>query len=130
MLRVSDVIKVDYERKRIRKEIYNRIYEQFTRKVKLSTEMGYKHTMLTVPSVVFGFPPFDREIAAQYLARQFKNGGFEVSIIDLYTIYVSWNINMKKPKKREVSEEEPEEDIDLPNFMNLKKAAAKYKKSA
>lgn len=129
MLRVEDVLKVDYERKRIRKEIYKRIYEQFTRKVKLSTEMGYKHTMLMVPSVVFGFPPFDRHMATQFMARQFINGGFEVHFVDDFTLYVCWNI--KKQNKTRAPEPPPEtEDIEFPTFVNLKKAASKYRKSA
>ena len=131
MLRVNDVVKVDYERKRIRKEIYQRIYEQFCRKIKTSTEMGYKCAMLTVPSVVFGYPTFDRQVAAHYLCRQFMNGGFEARMADAYTIYVSWNIQ-KRSKKYAPKQKEPEqeEDFEMPTLMNLKKAAAKYKNSA
>lgn len=132
MLRVNDVIKVDYERKRIRKEIYKRIYEQFCRKVRQSTEMGYKHTLLTVPSFVFGYPTFDRDIATEYLRRQFENGGFEASYVEPYSIYVSWNI--QKNRAREKPQEEAaaieEDEIDFPSFMNLKKAANKYRKGA
>jgi hypothetical protein len=129
MLRVEDVLKVDYERKRIRKEIYKRIYEQFTRKVKLSTEMGYKHTMLVVPSLVFGFPPFDRHLAGQFMARQFRNGGFEVHFVDDFTLYVCWNIKKQK-KQNEPPPESEIEDVEFPTFVNLKKAVAKYRKSA
>lgn len=128
MLRVSDVQKVDYERKRIRKEIYQKIYEQFCRKIKLSTEMGYKCALLTVPSVVFGYPPFDRAVAAEYLRRQFKNGGFESTLADTYSIYVAWNIQKKHSKKVVYSEPEEEDDFEMPTLVNLKKAAAKYKR--
>ena len=129
MLRVRDVQKVDYERKRIRKEIYQKIYEQFCRKIKLSTEMGYKCAILTVPSTVFGYPTFDRAVAAEYLRRQFSNGGFETSIVDTYSMYIAWNIQ-KRSKKMEVKKPEPEQEdeCDMPTLINLKKAAAKYKR--
>ncbi|QIG59880.1 hypothetical protein [Dishui Lake phycodnavirus 4] len=135
MLRISDVVKVDYERKRIRKEIYTRIYEQFCRKIKQSTEMGYKHTILTVPSYVFGYPTFDRYMAVDYLFRQFSLGGFDVHIIDPYSIYVSWLVQKKKSVPDRETETEPkpssEPDIleDFPTLINLKKAADKYRKN-
>lgn len=132
MLRISDVVKVDYERKRIRKEIYKRIYEQFCRKIKQSTEMGYKHTILTVPSFVFGFPTFDRFMAVDYLCRQFSLGGFDAHVIEPYSIYVCWVVD-KKSKKAKVDEPVPEhhqvEEIEFPTLMNLKKAADKYRKN-
>lgn len=131
MLRVEDVLKVDYERKRIRKEIYKRIYEQFTRKVKLSTEMGYKHTLLMVPSIVFGFPPFDRHLATEFMARQFSNGGFDVHFVNEFTLYICWNVKKQKKKQGQTPNALPEaEDVEFPTFVNLKKAAAKYRKSA
>ena len=129
MLRVSDVQKVDYERKRIRKEIYKKIYEQFCRKIKLSTEMGYKCSILTVPSTVFGYPTFDRAVAAEYIRRQFSNGGFETRLVDTYSMYVAWNIQKRSKKLQDKNPEpEAEEDYEMPTLMNLKKAAAKYKR--
>jgi|14_taG_2_1085336.scaffolds.fasta_scaffold12349_2 hypothetical protein len=131
MLRVNDVQKVDYDRKRIRKEIYQKIYEQFCRKIKLSTEMGYKCTILTVPSTVFGYPTFDRQVAAHYLCRQFHNGGFETRIVDTYSMYVAWNIQKRSKKYKPPEKENTEQDDDeyeMPTLMNLKKAAAKYKR--
>lgn len=129
MLKIDDVIKVDYERKRIRKETYKKIYEQFCRKIKQSTEMGYKHTLLTVPSFVFGFPPFDRNMAVVYLKRQIELGGFEVHYIEPYSMYVFWNVR-SLPKQQKVKETDDGYDIEFPTLMNLKKAANKYRKSA
>jgi len=128
MLRISDVVKVDYERKRIRKEIYRRIYDQFCKKIKQSTEMGYKHTILTVPPYVFGFPTFDRFMAVDYLCRQFSLGGFEARVIDPYSIYVCWVSNKAKPE-HEVVPPVVEEIIEFPTLMNLKKTADKYRKN-
>ena len=125
MLSINDVTKIDEKRKHIKKEIYKKIYEQFSRKIKKSVELGNKQIFLTIPAFLVGFPVFDRAVAAQYIARQFKNGGFNVSIVGEYEIYVNWII--EKPKK-----DKPRQDIvdesEFPDLMNLKKMANKYRK--
>jgi hypothetical protein len=125
MLSINDVTKIDEKRKHIKKEIYKKIYEQFSRKIKKSVELGNKQIFLTIPAFLVGFPVFDRAVAAQYIARQFKNGGFNVSIVGEYEIYINWII--EKPKK-----DRPRQDIvdesEFPDLMNLKKMANKYRK--
>ena len=125
MLRINDVFKIDERRKQIRKDIYRKIYEQFSGKIKQSVELGHKQLFLTVPLFLIGYPSFDRSAAARYVARQFALGGFTVQLVTDYDIYVTWI----KPKKKEKVEEEVEEG-DFPNLMNLKKIANKYRRSA
>ena len=125
MISINDVNKIDEKRKQIKKEIYKKIYEQFSRKIKQSVELGNKQIFLTVPAFLVGYPVFDRSAAAQYVARQFRLGGFNVSIVGEYEIYVNWII--EKPKK-----DKPRQDIvdesEFPDLMNLKKMANKYRK--
>ena len=125
MLSINDVTRIDEKRKQIKKEIYKRIYEQFSRKIKQCVELGHKQVFLTVPTFVVGCPTFDRSAAARYVARQFKLGGFDVRLISDYDIYVSWVVP-KKIKDKNNETEEP----DFPDLMNLKKMANKYRRSA
>ena len=125
MISINDVTKIDEKRKQIKKEIYTRIYEQFSRKIKQSVELGHKQVFLTVPTFVVGYPTFDRSAAARYIMRQLKLGGFDVRLISEYDIYVSWVVP-KKTKDKSVESEEP----DFPDLMNLKKMADKYRRSA
>jgi hypothetical protein len=125
MISINDVTKIDEKRKQIKKEIYKRIYEQFSRKIKQCVELGHKQVFLTVPTFVIGCPTFDRSAAARYVARQFKLGGFDVRLISDYDIYVSWVIPKKSKEVRE-EHEEPE----FPDLINLKKMADKYRRSA
>ena len=125
MISINDVTKIDERRKQIRKEIYTKIYEQFSRKVKQCVELGHKQVFLTVPAFVVGFPTFDRYAAALYLARQFKLGGFIVNHVGEYDIYVSWAVPKKKKDKTTHTDE-----ADFPNLMNLKKMANKYRGGA
>jgi hypothetical protein len=124
MISINDVTKIDEKRKQIRKEIYTRVYEQFSRKIKQCVELGHKQVFLTVPSYLVGYPVFDRNAAARYVARQFTLGGFQVQIIGDYDVYVTWQIPKKKKEKEKVV------DDDFPNLMNLKKMANKYRRSA
>jgi|TARA_B110000977_G_scaffold201197_1_gene294689 hypothetical protein len=122
MININDIIEIDEKKKRIKKEIYTKIYDQFSSKIKQCVELGHKQVFLTVPVILIGYPVFDRNAAARYLTRQFELGGFIVQLVADYDIYVSWNISKKK-REREVENE----DIEFPNLMNLKKMANKYR---
>lgn len=126
MLSIDDVTKIDEKRKQIKKEIYKKIYEQFSSKIKQSVELGHKQIFLTVPTILIGYPVFDRAQAARYITRQFALGGFTTRLISDYDIYVSWVVPKKKREKREQEQEEG----DFPNLMNLKKIANQYRRSA
>lgn len=127
MLSIDDVVRIDDKRKQLRKDIYRKIYEQFSSKIKQSVELGHKQLFLTVPAFLIGYPVFDRSAAARYVARQFALGGFTVQLVSDYDIYVTW---VKPKKKKEKVEREKEEEGDFPNLMNLKKIANKYRRSA
>ena len=122
MININDIIEIDEKKKRIKKEIYTKIYDQFSSKIKQCVELGHKQVFLTVPVILIGYPVFDRNAAARYLTRQFELGGFIVQLVADYDIYVSWNISKKK-REREIENE----DIEFPNLMNLKKMANKYR---
>ena len=126
MISINDVTKIDEKRKQIRKEIYTKIYEQFSSKIKQSVEYGHKQIFLTVPSFLLGYPVFDRNAAAKYIARQFVLGGLTVKRVSDYDIYVSWFV----PKKKKEKKEHEEDEGDFPNLMNLKKMANQYRRSA
>jgi hypothetical protein len=126
MLSINDVVKIDDKRKQIRKEIYMKIYTQFSTKIKQSVELGHKQLFMTIPTFLIGYPAFDRSAAARYVARQFALGGFTVQLVSDYDIYITWS----KPKKKKERREQDEEEGDFPNLMNLKKIANKYRRSA
>ena len=123
MININDIIEIDDKKKRIKKEIYKKIYDQFSSKIKQCVELGHKQVFLTVPVILIGYPVFDRSAAERYIARQFELGGFVVQLMGDHDVYVSWNVSKKK-KERET---EDEDDVEFPNLMNLKKMANKYR---
>lgn len=126
MLSVDDIHKIERQRKDARKEIYKKIYEQFCRKIKQCVELGESQTFLRTPSYLIGYPTFDREKATLYLKRQLELGRFDVTKISEIDLYVSWK---KRGKSEGTTAPQVEhEDEVFPTLMNLKKAAAKYRK--
>jgi len=126
MLSISDVTKIDERRRQIRKEIYTKIYEQMVSKIKQSVELGCKQIFLSVPSFVVGYPTFDRDQAAKYIARQFVRGGFTVQMVTPIELYVTWYT----PRRKKERVHEVEDEVEFPTLMNLKKIANKYRKNA
>lgn len=130
MLDISEINAIEARRKANLKEIYVRIYEQFERRVRTVVEGGGKQTFLRVPAVVVGYPPFDREKAAMWIARQFQNGGFTVQRVSEIDLYVTWvKKKKKKPTQKKKKPPEANEPVDFPDLMNLKKLASEIRAS-
>lgn len=125
MINISDVTKIDTLRKQIRKEIYTKIYEQFSRRIKNAAQQYRKDIFLTIPAFVMGYPTFDRFAATKYIERQLVLAGFTVQMVSDYDLYVSWH-TPKKESRNEVKQ--PEEEF--PSLVNLKKVANRYRKGA
>jgi hypothetical protein len=124
MISTRDIAKIENKRKELKKEIYVKIYEQFSRKIRQTVELGQKQVFVSVPSFIMGYPTFDRDKALKYLNRQLERAGFLTTQTGSYEILVTWNI--KKQVKEPV--EEPTFD-EFPTLMNLKKAANKYRRA-
>lgn len=124
MISTRDIAKIENKRKELKKEIYTKIYEQFSRKIRQTVELGQKQVFVNVPSFIMGYPTFDRDKALEYLNRQLERAGFITTQTGSYEILVTWNI--KKQVKEPV--EEPTFD-EFPTLMNLKKAANKYRRA-
>jgi len=127
MININDILKIDEKKKLIKKEIYTKIYEQFSSKIKQSVEFGHKQVFLTVPLFLIGYPVFDRPSACRYVARQFTRGGFTVEFMSDFDLYVAW----PKPRRvKEMNDHDDDDDSGFPNLMNLKKIANKYRGAA
>ena len=130
MINVDEIMKIEKQRRQVKKEIYMKIYEQFTRKIRQCVELNQKQVFLRTPSYIMGYPTFDRGKATDYLKRQLENGKFDVTKASNIDLYVSW----KKPRDstEKIKRKEPEmsfqdDDMGFPTLINLKKAADKYR---
>ena len=126
MLTIDEIHKIEKNRNDIKKEIYKKIYEQFSRKIKNSVQLGQKSVILTVPNFMVGYPTYDVPKAAKYLMRQLTNGGFSVTLMSERDLHVSW---AKKEKSTPQPIQTPEDQHDIPSLVNLKKLASKHKRA-
>jgi len=127
MIRVSDIEKIEDRRREVRKEIYTKLYEQFSRKIRQSVDFGQTQVFLTVPGYLLGYATFNRSHAATYLRRQLVRAQFEVSTVDVYTFYVRWGRKSTAKQLEPSSGPPPDHSDDFPTLVNLKKAANKHR---
>jgi len=120
MISIDEIAKIEEKKKQLLKDTYVSIYNQVSKKIRRTVEIGNKQLFVVVPGFVVGHPTFDRMKATQYIKRQLERGGFIVKHTNDYELYITWNIKKKK-------QEEPVLDEEFPSFINLKKAANKYR---
>jgi len=127
MISLEDIQRLENNRKKIKKETYKKIYEQFNKKIKHAVNLGQKQIFLQIPKWIAGYPSYDLQKAGNYIQRQFENGNFIVSRISTVDIYVSWDKHNKRKHQREPEQYTQQDDSSLASLINLKKMAAKYK---
>ena len=127
-LTIQEIQRLDEKRSKIKKEIYTRIYDDCCRKIRSAASLGETQVFLKLPTFLFGYPTFDIVKASKYTKRQLEHGGFSVVMISVPNeLYVSWK--QTKTKGTPPSVLSQEEDVTLPNLMNLKKLANKLRKA-
>jgi hypothetical protein len=129
-LTVQEIQRLDEKRSKIKKEIYTRIYEDCCRKIRSAASLGETQVFLKLPTFLFGYPVFDTVKSSKYTKRQLEHGGFSVvTISDPHELYVSWKQTKGKTSQQQTIPVPQEEDVTLPNLMNLKKLANKLRKA-
>tara|TARA_B100000427_G_scaffold301248_1_gene284290 strand:+ start:4186 stop:4581 length:396 start_codon:yes stop_codon:yes gene_type:complete len=130
MISVDDISRIAEKRNRLRKETYVKLYEQISKKIRQSVELGHKYVFVQIPSFVMGYPHFDRIKATQYLVRQLHIGGFVVQHIGEFELCISWRPRKLKNSTHTKQEDDDDQLEDFPTLVNLKKAANKYRTNA
>jgi hypothetical protein len=129
MINIRKIQEIENARKKVKKEIYKKIFDQFSRKIQVCVDTYQKQTFLEVPSFVLGYPSYDIEKAAEYLKRQLVLSGFRVTLVSPIVFNVSWYTE-KERKEVELPVYDPAppsfSDEAFPSLINLKKAAKRY----
>ena len=120
MISIDEIAKIEEKKKQLLKDTYVSLYNQVSKKIRQTVEIGNKQLFVVIPGFVVGHPTFDRRKATLYIKRQLERGGFIVKHTNDYELYITWNIKKKK-------QEEPVLEEEFPSFINLKKAANKYR---
>jgi len=121
---LDEIRRLDEKKLQLKKELYKNIYAQFERKIRRAVEMGQKSIVLRTPGFVVGYPPFNVEAATRYMHRQLTRGGFDVQLVTVADMLVSWDVRRKKTQKKV---EEDETTDEYPSLMNLRKVANQWR---
>ncbi len=130
MININKIKKIEESKRKIKKEIYTKIFEQFSRKIQVAVDTGNKQIVLQVPEFVLGYPSYDIEKAAVYLKRQLELSGFQVYPLSTISFTVSWYTQREVKQEPQLPQYDPAppsfSDEQFPSLINLKKAAKKY----
>jgi Family of unknown function (DUF5759) len=108
-----------------KKEYYKALLEQFCRKIKVSSELGQRDAILTVPQFLVGYPIYDLQTTVAYMCRQLIRLGYIVNLVGPLDIRVQWT--KAASLERDEEKEEAQPDVYLPSLVNLKKTAQKLR---
>jgi hypothetical protein len=129
MITINTIKKIEESKRKIKKEIYTKIFEQFSRKIQISVHAGQKQTFVEVPVFLLGYPSYNIENAAVYLKRQLELSGFRVIAVSASGFNVSWFTQRRKHQEEPPPFELPAPQFSedqFPSLINLKKAAKRY----
>jgi len=122
-MHAREVVKLEKKRSDVKKETYKALLEQFSRKIKTSSELGNKECILRVPPFVVGYPRYDIARAVLYMCRQLERLGYTVNLVGPFDIKVEWHMKSEPTVEQEI--ETP--DLFFPSLVNLHKAAGKIR---
>ena len=124
-LSAKKLVASEKKRESAKKEYYRALLEQFCRKIRVSSELGNKDAILTVPPFVIGFPKYDLPSSVGYMCRQLQRLGYIVNLVGPLDIRVQWT--KVALLENEMEKEEADPGTYLPSLVNLKKTAEKLK---
>ena len=124
-LSAKKLVASEKKRESAKKEYYRALLEQFCRKIRVSSELGNKDAILTVPPFVIGFPKYDLPSSVGYMCRQLQRLGYIVTLVGPLDIRVQWT--KVALLENEMEKEEADPGTYLPSLVNLKKTAEKLR---
>jgi len=122
-MQAKEIVQREKKRNDVKKETYKAMLEQFSRKIRTSSDLGNKNCILTVPPFLVGFPRYDIAKAVLYMSRQLQRLGYIVNLVGPFDIKVEWH---KRPEPT-IDQEIETPDMFFPSLVNLHKAAGKIR---
>lgn len=124
MISAREVVNQEKKKSAVRKEYYKALLEQFSRKIKNRSELGFREALLTVPPFLVGWPKYDLATTVSYMCRQLSRLGYNVQLVGPLDIRVMWH-NKKVEEEKELEVRDPH--TYLPSLANLQKTAQKLR---
>jgi hypothetical protein len=120
----KEILAREKKRSSVKKEYYKALLEQFCRKVRSSADLGHRHTVLTIPPFIIGYPKYDLPTTVLYMSRQLTRLGYKVTLVGPLDLKVEWRWARLD---EEVEAEVADPGTFLPSLVNLQKTAQKLR---
>jgi hypothetical protein len=124
MISAKAVVEGEKKKSSVRKEYYKALIEQFSRKIKNRSELGFRDAVLTVPAFLVGWPRYDLATTVNYMSRQLSRLGYNVQLIGPLDLRVQW-YHTKIEEEKDMEIKDP--STYLPSLANLQKTAQKLR---
>jgi hypothetical protein len=101
MLKASDVLQEQQERRNNRMAAMNPIISQIQAKIRQQSihNTNAPYIVYSVPTYVFGYPLFSLKEALESLVSEFSKAGYWIWVVDTNCLFISW---IKPTKSRDL----------------------------
>lgn len=89
---LKELLKIQKKKAERQIELQNKIYQQILTKVNTYAKQSLTHCIYTIPNIIYGFPPFDRDEIQNFIIKKLTDDGFRASVILNGNIHISWAI--------------------------------------
>lgn len=89
MVKASDIVQEQYERKLKKRTIYKKIYKRIETKILQASNMNLNQCWYEIPEFLFNIPLYNIDECKVYLNGELKKDGFTISFNN-NIIIISW----------------------------------------
>ena len=90
MVKASDLIKEQMDRKKNKEKIFDKIYNRIENKVIKASNNNFYECYYEIPEFILNIPLYDFNDCKYYVLQKLIKNEFKASLFSYNTIYISW----------------------------------------
>ena len=90
MVKVSDLLKEQDEKRRQKEKTFKKIYKIVEKKIIIANTGGNSQMWFEIPEFILGVPVYKVLECKDYLIKKLENDGFKVTFYEPNNLYVDW----------------------------------------
>jgi len=90
MVRAEELIKQQYERRKIKHKTFKKILELVEKKIQMSNNCNNYYTWYEIPELLLGLPIYSIKECKKYLIKKLKKNGFKIETYEPNLILILW----------------------------------------
>lgn len=90
MVKVSDLLKEQDEKRKQKEKTFKKIYKIVEKKIIIANTGGNSQMWFEIPEFILGVPVYKVLECKDYLIKKLENDGFKVTFYEPNNLYVDW----------------------------------------